>query len=51
MEGQTAVVMAPMAKGDKHKEKFDDAMQRTDEAIRRAADKFRPKPDFDPSED
>jgi hypothetical protein len=34
--------------GDKHKEKFDDAMQRTDDAIRRATDKFKPKPDFDP---
>ncbi|MGN6147233.1 MAG: hypothetical protein ACTHPD_01705 [Rhizomicrobium sp.] len=37
--------------GDKHKEKFDDAMQRTDEAIRRATDKFKPKPDFDPGRD
>jgi hypothetical protein len=31
------------AKGDRHKEKFDDAMHRTDEAIRRATDRFKPK--------
>jgi hypothetical protein len=37
--------------GDKHKEKFDDAMNRTDEAIRRATDKFKPKSDFDPGKD
>ena len=36
--------------GDKHKEKFGDAMQRTDEAIRRAADKFKPKPDEPPAD-
>jgi hypothetical protein len=42
------VIDGMQAKGDKHKGKFDDAMNRTDEAIRRAADKFKPKPDFDP---
>jgi hypothetical protein len=36
--------------GDKHKEKFDEAMQRTDDAIRRATDKFKPKPDSDPGD-
>ncbi|HSC60296.1 MAG TPA: hypothetical protein VLC29_03620 [Rhizomicrobium sp.] len=36
------------AHGGKHKEKIDEAMQRTDEAIRRATDKFKPKSDFAP---
>ncbi|MGN6515226.1 MAG: hypothetical protein ACTHLR_05225 [Rhizomicrobium sp.] len=38
------------AHGDKQKERFDGAMQRTDGAIRRAADKFKPKPDADSGE-
>ena len=37
------VIDGMQSQGDKHKEKFDDAMQRTDEAIRRATDKFKPK--------